>query len=768
MNQNFDCIVIGAGISGLVAARNLAKKEVKVLLVEASDRIGGRIFYDSTSLLAVAHGNESSKRRKTKPYTLPYGATKFYPLNNQYLMNEIKHYNLKIKEVKYTSKTFIQVKDYKIISLYELFQKINSLSAYLTIMTDLNSLSVSIDPVHAPFDYEKEENSYLSSSWKDDSSDSNSSSSITNRKNYYSLFKKNILQSDLFQSYDISLVDYLESHSVWKSSSSSSFPSLDKDDRQLIIDFFLLNAVLLFEVEEKEISLLMFLNIISLFHFKFENILSFNFHSYHTISGKEDETEEIKEGEDEEDSSSDDEDEEEDKEKNDSKREENKKESKTKKKGFDLLCECIFNDFIKYGGKYIDQTPLIGVYKNYHFYQSSMNPSTSSSSSASGSYSYQTSQNPVTKRSTISMSVPTPESTILSKNNLRSVNVQSKYPITNTFLQLPTEMTRVIIKLANGDVFQCKQVIVTIPINCLSSIQWYPPLSSVFQRGSQRCSLNNSSNLFQLYALCSNTIRTKLEKKYPSQEKQISRSSSPSIRFRERIKTEEGEGEEGKEYQNKSNITNRMNRILALGSSHSVHSDHNVYQSFIHHRNIRPSFQFTELTEEEVKEEDYSLVSIQGARRTVIEKKQQSFQLMHPDIEFLSNSHYLYHDYLLNGFLRTHWFHLRHGTRSLYFHLCIEAISPWKYANPEESNESLEERTLKQISHSHDVKRHFHHYPIVNDYDMSLYITNADLSPHWTGWIEGGIYMGNKAAEILYPKIVTQPIATHFARKANR
>ena len=48
---------------------------------------------------------------------------------------------------------------------------------------------------------------------------------------------------------------------------------------------------------------------------------------------------------------------------------------------------------------------------------------------------------------------------------------------------------------------------------------------------------------------------------------------------------------------------------------------------------------------------------------------------------------------------------------------------------------------------------------------MSLYITNADLSPVWTGWIEGGIYMGKKAAEILYPRIIQQPILTNFARK---
>ncbi|KAA1417170.1 NAD(P)/FAD-dependent oxidoreductase [Nocardioides humilatus] len=39
-----DAVVVGAGISGLTAARNLAAKGVKVLVVEARDRVGGRVL----------------------------------------------------------------------------------------------------------------------------------------------------------------------------------------------------------------------------------------------------------------------------------------------------------------------------------------------------------------------------------------------------------------------------------------------------------------------------------------------------------------------------------------------------------------------------------------------------------------------------------------------------------------------------------------------------------------------------------------------------
>lgn len=42
-SRNFDVIVVGAGIAGLTAARTLAETDRRVLVLEAQDRIGGRI-----------------------------------------------------------------------------------------------------------------------------------------------------------------------------------------------------------------------------------------------------------------------------------------------------------------------------------------------------------------------------------------------------------------------------------------------------------------------------------------------------------------------------------------------------------------------------------------------------------------------------------------------------------------------------------------------------------------------------------------------------
>lgn len=42
--QLFDCVVLGAGIAGVTVARNLQQRGLQVLLLEGSDRIGGRMY----------------------------------------------------------------------------------------------------------------------------------------------------------------------------------------------------------------------------------------------------------------------------------------------------------------------------------------------------------------------------------------------------------------------------------------------------------------------------------------------------------------------------------------------------------------------------------------------------------------------------------------------------------------------------------------------------------------------------------------------------
>lgn len=44
--MDFDCIVIGAGLSGLTASRKLEKFGKSVLLLEATNQVGGRVKSD--------------------------------------------------------------------------------------------------------------------------------------------------------------------------------------------------------------------------------------------------------------------------------------------------------------------------------------------------------------------------------------------------------------------------------------------------------------------------------------------------------------------------------------------------------------------------------------------------------------------------------------------------------------------------------------------------------------------------------------------------
>lgn len=55
-NPDYDVIIIGAGMAGLAAARSLVRKDLKVLVLEARERTGGRIYTAEDEL--VFHGVE--------------------------------------------------------------------------------------------------------------------------------------------------------------------------------------------------------------------------------------------------------------------------------------------------------------------------------------------------------------------------------------------------------------------------------------------------------------------------------------------------------------------------------------------------------------------------------------------------------------------------------------------------------------------------------------------------------------------------------------
>jgi monoamine oxidase len=60
MENDADVLIIGAGVAGLAAAYELSRAGVNVIVLEARDRIGGRIYtlHDENSPLPIELGAE--------------------------------------------------------------------------------------------------------------------------------------------------------------------------------------------------------------------------------------------------------------------------------------------------------------------------------------------------------------------------------------------------------------------------------------------------------------------------------------------------------------------------------------------------------------------------------------------------------------------------------------------------------------------------------------------------------------------------------------
>jgi NAD(P)-binding Rossmann-like domain/Flavin containing amine oxidoreductase len=56
MNPDFDCIIVGAGLAGLTAARHIQSAGLSVLVVESSERPGGRVKSDLIDGFTLDHG----------------------------------------------------------------------------------------------------------------------------------------------------------------------------------------------------------------------------------------------------------------------------------------------------------------------------------------------------------------------------------------------------------------------------------------------------------------------------------------------------------------------------------------------------------------------------------------------------------------------------------------------------------------------------------------------------------------------------------------
>src|ERR1700688_489475 len=69
-DNTYDVVVVGAGMAGLTAARSLAEAGLKVLVAEAQDRIGGRIWTRHVGDEAIELGAEFIHGRSPELWAL--------------------------------------------------------------------------------------------------------------------------------------------------------------------------------------------------------------------------------------------------------------------------------------------------------------------------------------------------------------------------------------------------------------------------------------------------------------------------------------------------------------------------------------------------------------------------------------------------------------------------------------------------------------------------------------------------------------------------
>jgi len=80
-----DALIIGGGIAGLVAARHLTEAGLRVTLLEARDRLGGRIYTESAGEFPVELGAEFVHGRPNEIFSLAAeGATPIVPVQGHF------------------------------------------------------------------------------------------------------------------------------------------------------------------------------------------------------------------------------------------------------------------------------------------------------------------------------------------------------------------------------------------------------------------------------------------------------------------------------------------------------------------------------------------------------------------------------------------------------------------------------------------------------------------------------------------------------------
>lgn len=153
----------------------------------------------------------------------------------------------------------------------------------------------------------------------------------------------------------------------------------------------------------------------------------------------------------------------------------------------------------------------------------------------------------------------------------------------------------------------------------------------------------------------------------------------------------------------------------------------------------------------------------------------------------------IYHDFLTDVCIRGTWFNLRAGTAHLHVLASRAARMPWHgnhrtsayaasvttsqvggrskggsavrtFVDPHTPSQSDPDNTAGPDGKGDNTSSNNGHSSVTQAEDLSLIIAGAELHPEWTGWLEGAVLSGALAAKRVHPYLFPPMVPRNYAK----
>ena len=344
------------------------------------------------------------------------------------------------------------------------------------------------------------------------------------------------------------------------------------------------------------------------------------------------------------------------------------------------------------------------------------------------------------------------------------------------------------VKCASKEVISARSVLVAVPIKCITSILFDPPLPHALALATERCNAGvDQMKMFVFAAGISHDIGRLLTVQYECRDNytiakhhrhnphavysttgsgagSVSKQAavalaaaaaatqSPATRGRRTLTVAYKKKDE-------SSPDAQLNHTLVCtnGSRHELLN--NVA------RNMRKIYPVIELPNDKLyvtpsssrpstgKASETSEYSANSNTTTATKNVTTAYIFSH-------DGTVIYHDFLTDIFSRGTWFNLRAGTADLHAQASKAAACPWHIKATSTGHNSRVEDAYASPSRTTAVAAPYP--PFV---DLSLIIIGGELHPEWTGWVEGAVRAGAQAVERVIPYLFPPMVERNFMKQ---